>query len=247
MPEKLKVLDLFSGIGGFSLGLERTGGFSTVAFCEIESFPQKVLRKHWPEVPIYEDVRKLTAERLHRDGIFPNFISAGFPCQDASAANPGGQGTKGERTGLFSEAVRLVDELEPCGVLLENVANLLNRGFGDILAALAQIGYDAEWDCIPSSFVGAWHKRDRVWVLAYPGCKRNGKGKPKEQILRQSHLSREPSRVFAKWPGRSNLSGPTLHRGANGLSRELDSHGNAVVPQIPELIGHAILESEKEA
>ena len=82
----LKVLDLFSGIGGFSLGLERTGGFETVAFCEIEPFPRKVLAKHWPGVPIYDDVRTLTAERLAADGITVDVITGGFPCQDVSCA-----------------------------------------------------------------------------------------------------------------------------------------------------------------
>jgi DNA (cytosine-5)-methyltransferase 1 len=79
-----RLLDLFSGIGGFSLGLERSGAFRTVAFCEIEAFPRKVLAKHWPEVPIYDDVRTLTAERLAADGIGVDAICGGFPCQDIS-------------------------------------------------------------------------------------------------------------------------------------------------------------------
>lgn len=84
--KKLRVLDLFSGIGGFSLGLERAGGFETVAFCEIEEYPRKVLEKHWPGVPIYEDVRTLTASTLARDGIAVDVICGGFPCQDISFA-----------------------------------------------------------------------------------------------------------------------------------------------------------------
>src|SRR6476659_6022774 len=79
---KLRVLDLFSGIGGFSLGLERAGGFETVAFCEIEAYPRRVLAKHWPRVPIYDDVRTLTADTLSRDGIAVDVICGGFPCQD---------------------------------------------------------------------------------------------------------------------------------------------------------------------
>ena len=97
----LKVLDLFSGIGGFSLGLERAG-FETVAFCEIEEYPRKVLKKHWPDVPIYEDVRDVTAERLRADGIFPDVITGGFPCQDISLAGKQA-GIDGERSGLWSE------------------------------------------------------------------------------------------------------------------------------------------------
>jgi DNA (cytosine-5)-methyltransferase 1 len=82
--KKLRVLDLFSGIGGFSLGLERTGGFETVALCEIEEYPRRVLQKHWPKVPIYHDVRELTADTLRRDGIAVDVICGGFPCQDLS-------------------------------------------------------------------------------------------------------------------------------------------------------------------
>lgn len=242
---KLRTLDLFAGIGGFSLGLEATGGFETVAFCENAPRPRQTLAKQWPGVPIYEDVRDLTAARLSADGITVDCITGGFPCQDASVANAGGKGTDGERTGLYREVVRLIGEMGPQIVLLENVANLINRGFGDVLGGMVEVGYDAEWHCIPASYVGAWHRRDRIWILAYPRQQRDGQGQSAQPILRQHHLSRKPSRVFAQWPGRSNLPAPTLHRGDNGLSAELDCHGNAVVPQIPELIGHAILEARE--
>lgn len=164
---KLKILDLFSGIGGFSLGLERTGGFETVAFCEIEPFPQKVLAKHWPGVPIYDDVRTLTAGRLAADGISIDIITGGFPCQDISTAGKGA-GLAGDRSGLWSEIARLVGELRPRYVIVENVSALLGRGLGTVLGDLASIGYDAEWDCIPASYVGAPHRRDRIWIIAYP-------------------------------------------------------------------------------
>ena len=155
----LKVLDLFSGIGGFSLGLERTGGFQTVAFCEIEEFPRRVLTKQWPGVPIYDDVRTLSAERLAADGIAVDAICGGFPCQDISAAGEKA-GIDGERSGLWREFARLIGELRPRVVLVENVADLL-RGpeewpgawFGRVLGDLAEIGYDAEWHCIPAASV----------------------------------------------------------------------------------------------
>ena len=145
MPEKLRVLDLFSGIGGFSLGLERTGGFETVAFCEIEPFPRKVLAKHWPEVPCYEDVRTLTADALARDGITKiDVITGGFPCQDLSVAGKRAGLGEGTRSGLWSEIVRLIGELRPGYLIVENVANLLagpseKRGgwFGRVLGDLA--------------------------------------------------------------------------------------------------------------
>ena len=110
---KLRVLDLFSGIGGFSLGLERTGGFETVAFCEIEPFPRRVLAKHWPEVPCYHDVTKLTGDILARDGIAVDVITGGFPCQDLSVAGKQAGIGKGTRSGLWSEIVRLIGELSP--------------------------------------------------------------------------------------------------------------------------------------
>jgi DNA (cytosine-5)-methyltransferase 1 len=161
----MRVLDLFSGIGGFSLGLERAG-MTTAAFCEIEPFCRRVLAKHWPNVPIYDDVRELSAARLAADGIGVDVICGGFPCQDISIAGKAA-GLDGERSGLWREYARLVGELRPRFVIVENVAALLGRGLGDVLGDLAALGYDAEWHCIPASHVGAPHERDRLWVVAY--------------------------------------------------------------------------------
>ena len=124
--DKLRLLDLFSGIGGFSLGLERTGGFETVAFCEIEEFPRKVLKKHWPEVPQYEDIREL------HYGAPVDVVTAGFPCQDISLAGKGA-GIAGERSRLFWHVVRTICMVGRPLVMLENVAALLNRGMGTVL------------------------------------------------------------------------------------------------------------------
>jgi DNA-cytosine methyltransferase len=167
----VNVLDLFSGIGGFSLGLERTGGFRTVAFCEIEPYCRAVLKKHWPNVPCYEDVRTLTAERLRADGISVDAICGGFPCQDISTAGKGA-GIEGERSGLWKEYARIIGEVRPRYVIVENVAALLGRGLSRVLGDLAEIGYDAEWHCIPASYVGAPHRRDRLWIVAYSQSKR---------------------------------------------------------------------------
>jgi DNA (cytosine-5)-methyltransferase 1 len=139
----MNVLDLFSGIGGFSLGLERAG-MRTVAFCEIEPFQRAVLAKHWPGIPIYDDVRKLSGPELRAAGITVDVICGGFPCQDISVA--GAQlGLDGERSGLWSEIARLVRELRPRYLIVENVSNLLNLGFGRVLSDLAALRYDAEW------------------------------------------------------------------------------------------------------
>lgn len=165
----MKVLDLFAGIGGFTLGLERAG-FETVAFCEIDPYAQKVLRKNWPEVPIYDDVRTITAERLAADGIRVDVITGGFPCQDISLAGHQA-GIEGERSGLWTECARLLGELQPRYAIFENVTNLLNgeRGawFKRVLWDISALGYDAEWHCIPASALGAHHHRDRVWIIAY--------------------------------------------------------------------------------
>jgi DNA (cytosine-5)-methyltransferase 1 len=251
---KLAVLDLFSGIGGFSLGLERTGGFETVAFCEIEPFPRKVLAKHWPEVPIYDDVRTLTAERLATDGIAVDVITGGFPCQDISVAGKQAGIGEGTRSGLWSECLRLVSELRPKYAIFENVSNLLSgpskqpgAWFATILRDLAQIGYNAEWHDIPASYVGAWHRRGRVWILAYPN-KERCQGRTQKPIFSQQSIERQLVRKFTEWPGRSNLSASRFCNANDGIPDRvvrIEAAGNAVVPQIPELIGRAILEARQ--
>jgi DNA (cytosine-5)-methyltransferase 1 len=159
--EKLTTLDLFSGVGGFSLGLERTGGFETAAFCEIDEFCRRVLAKHWPLVPRYDDVRTLTAQGLGGDWSHVDVICGGFPCQDISTAGRGAGIADGTRSGLWAEYARLVGEIRPRYVIVENVSALLGRGMGRVLGDLAEIGYDAEWHVVPASAVGAPHERER--------------------------------------------------------------------------------------
>lgn len=245
----MKVLDLFSGIGGFSLGLERAG-MKTVAFCEIEAYPRAVLRKHWPEVPIYEDIRTLTAATLERDGITVDAICGGFPCQDISVAGRGA-GLAGERSGLWREYFRLVRELRPQYVIVENVAALLGRGIGDVLGDLASIGYDAEWHCISAKDVGAPHRRERVWILANPMRQRlQGHKQAAEGVCvparAESTLIRDRD-VYARPWGHLPADNGGM---ADGLPRGVDrlkALGNAVVPAVVELIGHAIMRSHNAA
>jgi len=156
------VLDLFSGIGGFSLGLERTGGFRTVAFCEIEKYPQSVLRKHWPNVPIFEDVRKLHAKDLPEP---VDVICGGFPCQPFSLAGKR-QGQDDDRH-LWPEFLRLVRECKPAFVICENVTGLVSMGLDTVLFDLEGEGYTARPFIIPACAVNAPHRRDRVWIVAY--------------------------------------------------------------------------------
>ena len=161
----MRVLDLFSGIGGFSLGLERAG-MHTVAFCEVEPSCRRVLERHWPGVPIYGDITELSAQHLTADGIGVDLICGGFPCQDISLAGKGA-GIEGERSGLWREYARLIGELRPAYVVVENVAALLGRGLDAVLGDLAALGYDAEWHCIPACAIGAPHRRDRLWIVAH--------------------------------------------------------------------------------
>ena len=240
--EKLKVLDLFSGIGGFSLGLERTGGFETVAFCEIEPFCRRVLKKHWPDVPCSEDItrREFTAGEAE-------IICGGFPCQDISYAGEG-TGLAGERSGLWRELLRAIRLVRPLYAIVENVAALLNRGMGDVLGDLAEIRYDARWDCIPAVYLGAGHLRDRAWVVAYPA----GDGRELPQLHVESPEASPRRQRTGDGPkiGRQWESEPDLVRVVHGLPDRMDrvtALGNSALPQIPEMIGYAILESTESS
>src|SRR6056297_94284 len=159
---KLRVLDLFSGIGGFSLGLERTGGFETVAFCEYEPFPRAVLSKHWPDVPCFPDVRKLKGSDI--DGPI-DVICGGYPCQPFSTA--GQRRGKEDDRHLWPEFSRLVAELRPTWVIGENVAGHISMGLDDVLSDLERQGYAARAFVIPACAVDAPHRRDRVWIVGH--------------------------------------------------------------------------------
>jgi len=163
----MRVLDLFSGIGGFSLGLERAG-METVAFCEFDKHAQKVLAKHWPNIPIHEDVRELDGNKF-RGSV--DVVCGGFPCQDLSGAGLQ-KGFGGERSSLYREMLRIISECRPRYAIFENVTGLLTgedgRWFAKFLYGLAEIGFDAEWHCISASELSAPHHRDRVWIIAYP-------------------------------------------------------------------------------
>src|SRR5690606_14094616 len=157
----LTIGSLFSGIGGLELGLERAG-MRTVWQVEMDDYATKILERHWPDAIRFRDVREVGAHNLPP----VDLICGGFPCQDISYAGKGA-GIKGERSGLWTEFARIVRELRPTYVLVENVAALLARGLDVVLGDLAACGYDAEWDCIPAAAVGAYHLRDRIFIVAY--------------------------------------------------------------------------------
>ena len=166
--KKLKSLDLFSGIGGFKVAQEMVGGFETTQFVENDPYCQKVLKKHWPHIPIHDDIRTFTAEPFQFDA-----VCGGFHCQDISTAGRGKGITEESRSGLFYELMRVVRMVRPRYVILENVAAILNNGLDIVLGELSEAGYDAEWAVISASSLGACHQRSRWWLVAYPNSNRH--------------------------------------------------------------------------
>jgi DNA (cytosine-5)-methyltransferase 1 len=266
---------LFAGIGGLDLGLERAG-MECRWQVEIDPFCRKVLTKHWPDVPRYEDVRDVGKETIEP----VDLICGGFPCQDISLAGRGA-GIDGDRSGLWWEFARIIREMGPRYVLVENVSALLVRGLDRVLGDLAACGYDAEWDCIPAAAVGAPHLRDRVFILAQrpkqrrPMADARGRRGPEDEV----RTGRDESRVRcetladadrerfqeqhpATLPARPRLHTgpldagrdhwgpePDVGRVADGVPARVDrlrALGNAVVPQVAEWIGRRILQAESE-
>lgn len=248
-PSSLSILDLFSGIGGFSYAAEQlVGGFHTVAFCDTDKACHKVLAKHWPATPIFPDIRELTAADIKP--LCPNglsLVTAGFPCQDLSVAGKQA-GYDGERSVLFYEIIRLARELRPKFLLLENVRNLLSHQngetFQETLFQIAKAGYDAEWAVIPASDVGACHRRERIWIVAY-AKDMFGNGGLSEQRGQLEGITLSKPRD-CDWTGNSPsamlspewtryVSKPVLCRGDDGLSGRVDrlkQLGNSIVPQV---------------
>ncbi len=188
---ELKVLDLFSGIGGFSLGLEAVGPFRTIAFCEREPFCQAVLRKHWPDTPIFDDVRTIPTDRLGRVDI----IVGGFPCQPWSQAGQR-RGAEDDRD-LWPEMARLIEELRPRWLVGENVHGFVNQPMGleRSLSDLESLGYQAVPFIIPACAVDAPHRRDRVWIISWDA---NGTNETAQCKIRTENT--KPSRIRTRSP-----------------------------------------------
>jgi DNA (cytosine-5)-methyltransferase 1 len=165
----MRKASLFSGIGGIDLAAH-WAGMETVCFCEREPFPQRVLRKHWPDVPIIDDVHDFTRKELERLGIIGDgraidLISAGYPCQPFSVAGQR-RGTEDDRH-LWPEVKRILSEIRPRWFVGENVAGHVTLGLDDVLTDLGGAGYAAQVFIIPAAAVGASHRRDRVFIVAY--------------------------------------------------------------------------------
>lgn len=171
----ISVGGLFLGIGGIELGLERTGYFKTKWAVENDEFCRSIIRKHWPDIPIYGDIREIDWNAVPR----VDMLTGGFPCQDISTANPRGKGIEGSRSGLWKEYAKAIGILRPKYALIENVPALANRGLNIVLADLAETGYDAEWFDLRASDFRALHKRERIFIVAYSDENRRvGEGLP---------------------------------------------------------------------
>lgn len=169
---KLRTLDLFAGIGGFSLGLHRTGGFETVAFVERDDYAQKVLAKNFPDVPIFDDVRTFDADGLGRIDV----ITGGFPCQPWSVAGKREGHLDTQDRDLWPKMASIIEELQPKWVIGENVQGFVNEpmGLARTLADLESIGYQSTYWILPAAGVGAPHRRNRVFILAHTRHGRRG-------------------------------------------------------------------------
>ena len=188
--------ELFAGIGGFSLGLQRAG-MTCKWQVEIDPYATAVLKKHWPDVPKHDDVRTFPPTHTHTQDFSVDLICGGFPCQDISVAGKGA-GLAGERSGLWRDFARVIRTVRPRWVVIENVPALTARGLGTVLGDLAEIGFDAEWHCIPASAVGAPHRRERVWIVAYAASVRH-KGRTDSE---RSRLQSQPERAVRCKPSR---------------------------------------------
>jgi DNA (cytosine-5)-methyltransferase 1 len=223
----MRVGSLFTGIGGFDLGLERAG--MEVAWqVECDPFCRTVLRRHWPHVPCYGDVRAVA------DPGEVEVLCGGFPCQDLARVGRRA-GFDGAKSVLWGEFARLIGDLRPSYVIVENVPTILSRGrVGRVLGDLAARGYDAEWDCLPAQAIGALHPRDRFWLLAYPRGRRHRA--PQETVF----AGRPCPQLHGWWADE-----PRVDRVAHGLPDGVDRRraiGNALVPQIAEHIGRCVMQ-----
>ena len=186
----MKLLDLFSGIGGFSLGLESTGYFKTIAFCEKDEFCQKVLKKHWKDIPIESEIRNVKGSNYKAD-----IITGGFPCQPFSVAGKR-KGTDDDRY-LWDETIRIIRETKPRWFIGENVEGIINIQDGMVLRQvqndLEGEGFQVQSLVIPASGIGAWHQRKRVWIIAHSNSNRD-----RHEITRSNGEEKEIQREHRK-------------------------------------------------
>ena len=269
----MRLFDVCSGIGGMSLGLERAG-MKTVAFCEIDPFCRKILKKHWPDVPVFEDLKELANEPR---GTIPEFdiIAGGVPCQPFSVANANKRKGQEEDRHLWPFMFEIIKQQEPAFVLVENVAGVVNMALDDVLTDLESEGYASQSYLIPACSVDAPHRRERCWVISHS----DRRGKPEQSVTNQQIRERTPNHWAyvadssrqrmerhrtsgveesqassgTRVSGRNSPGSkprvwepePELGRLDDGVPERmarLKALGNSVVPQLVEVLGHAIME-----
>jgi DNA (cytosine-5)-methyltransferase 1 len=217
---KLQLLDLFSGIGGFSLGLESTGFFKTIAFVEKDKFCRQVLQKNFNNIPIEEDIRNVRGERYKAD-----IITGGFPCQPFSVAGKR-KGTDDDRY-LWDETIRVVAECKPRWFIGENVEGIININNGMVLRQvqtdLEEQGFQVQCLVIPASGIGAWHQRKRIWIIAY--SHNNGSYRSQRNETKQSCNKQEDRLSF-----RDDKDVPNTNTGFSiRENQEIQTGGNATI------------------
>jgi DNA (cytosine-5)-methyltransferase 1 len=233
---------LFTGMGGLDRGLEAAG--HTVAWqVERDPYCLRLLESVWPGVPKFDDVRTCGAHNLEP----VDCIAGGFPCQDISYAGPG-DGMDGARSGLWAEYARIVGELRPSLVLVENVPALLTRGMGVVLGALAVLGFDAEWSDLSACAVGAPHVRRRVFIVAYPDGE-HGRPRLRDSVARAFRpLQTVDGFAGARSRALARVADPSaLYRGADGVSDRRERNraiGNAVHYDVGRWLGERLAEVE---
>jgi DNA (cytosine-5)-methyltransferase 1 len=234
----VKLLDLFSGIGAFSLAASWYG-IETTQFVEIDPYCQKVLSKNFPNIPIHDDITTFTSSPGQFD-----IITAGFPCQDISEANPNGRGLEGERSGLVFNVFRLLRTIQPQFVIFENVPALINGGLEQILWELNESGFDAEWQIISSASMGSPHLRERLFIIAYPKGQRSG-----GNSALQGRANPTPIGDDSFWRQNPHPE-PSISVMDVGISRELVRHqlkaiGNSINPYCAAIAFERIMEINK--
>lgn len=224
----------FSGIGGFELGAELVG-IETKWNCEIEPFQRAILKKKFPNVKQYDDIRTL------RNPESVSIISGGFPCQDIPIAGKG-EGIKGSRSGLWAEMFRVCGEVRPLYIIIENSSAITFRGLERVLCDLSEIGYNAEWQSLSGFSFGLQQSRERTYIIAY-SREIVSECSSTQQVFRQFNVQGEFARIYPGWRTRRDLPEPRTYRTANGVPRLVDrvsSLGNAVIPLIAMYLFHCV-------
>ena len=250
----IRVGSAFSGIGGFELGVEQSWnhlGVKTVWQIEKDSFCQQVLKKHWPNATLHEDITTIEPSSLEPVDV----IIGGFPCQDISIAGKQKGVNEGEKSGLWWKLWNIIGELRPRILILENVSNIIRVGGSEVLGSLSEIGYDSEWQIIRASDFGAPHRRARWFCVAYHSANTGGKTGQKQSIntgrLETAHRSKcgiykSGGNIRTGSDFQSIPFGSVVCRMDHGISNRIHrirSLGNAIVPACSKWVADQVLQS----